>query len=137
MTTEDVLHMKQTLAATGEGTAQRRAARKGALVDGQTGDNIQLRRSGAGLDAIRRAHETLRAQVLGRYGDPKTCFKEIDADGSGLLRRAELQRFLRSLSKSIPDRVLSGLIKYVDSDGDAKTLSMAEFERMMGADFLM
>ena len=35
-----------------------------------------------------------------------------------------------------PDNVISGLINYVDSDGDAKTLSMAEFTKMMSAEFL-
>lgn len=35
-----------------------------------------------------------------------------------------------------PDNVISGLINYVDSDGDTKTLSMAEFTKMMSAEFL-
>ena len=60
----------------------------------------------------------------------------IDADGSGLVRRAELRSFMSKLSKSIPDGVISGLIAYVDTDGDAKTLSREEFVRMMSEDFL-
>ena len=64
------------------------------------------------------------------------CFKEIDADGSGLLRRNELRAFLQRVSKSIPDAVISGLIGYVDTDGDTKTLSKSEFLRMMSEEFL-
>ena len=52
---------------------------------------------------------------------------EIDKDASGTLRRGELNAFLRGLSKSIPDQVISALIDFCDSDGDARTLSMAEF----------
>ena len=71
-----------------------------------------------------------------RYGSLKACFKEIDADGSGLIRRNELRKFLNSVSKSIPDNVISGLISYVDTDGDTKTLSMAEFCKMLSEEFL-
>ena len=66
----------------------------------------------------------------------KEAFRAIDADGSGLIRRAELRRFLRGLSKSIPDRVISGLIDFCDSDGDAKTLNLKEFNDMMSAELL-
>ena len=58
------------------------------------------------------------------------------AAGSGFVRRAELRAFLSKLSKSIPDGVISGLIAYVDTDGDTKTLSQEEFLRMMGEEFL-
>ena len=71
-----------------------------------------------------------------RYGSIKACFKEIDADGSGLIRRNELRKFLNTVSKSIPDAVISGLIAYVDSDGDTKTLSMPEFCKMFSEEFL-
>ena len=44
--------------------------------------------------------------------------------------------FLKKRCTTTPDNVISGLINYVDSDGDAKTLSMAEFTKMMSAEFL-
>ena len=40
------------------------------------------------------------------------------------------------LLQSIPDQVISGLISYVDVDGDTKTLSKEEFLRMMAEEFL-
>jgi len=66
----------------------------------------------------------------------KACFARIDADGSGLVRRAELRSFLKKYSRSTPDQIISGLIDYVDTDGDAKTLSLPEFLKMMSSDFL-
>jgi hypothetical protein len=109
----------------------------GALkIDKETGVNVRLRRTGPGLEKLRKAHRTLRGIILSRYGSAKACFKEIDTDGSGLIRRAELRRFLATVSKSIPDSVISGLISYVDSDGDTKTLSMQEFCKMLGEEFL-
>ena len=54
----------------------------------------------------------------------RECFKAIDADGSGLVRRAELRTFLKKYSRTTPDNIISGLIDYVDTDGDAKTLSL-------------
>ena len=105
-------------------------------IDKETGVNVRLRRTGPGLEKLRKAHRTLRSIILARYGSIKACFKDIDTDGSGFIRRAELRKFLNSVSKSIPDSVISGLISYVDSDGDTKTLSMQEFCRMLGEEFL-
>ena len=53
-----------------------------------------------------------------------------------MIRRAELRKWLATISKSIPDQVISGLISYVDTDGDTKTLSREEFLRMMSEEFL-
>ena len=39
-------------------------------------------------------------------------------------------------SKTTPDLIISGIIDYVDTDGDVKTLSFEEFRKMMQADFL-
>ena len=105
-------------------------------LDKETGENVRLRRTGPGLEKMRKAHRTLRNIILQRYGDMKSAFKEIDADGSGLVRRAELRSWLQRISKSIPDGVISGLISYVDTDGDTKTLSKSEFLRMMSEEFL-
>ena len=105
-------------------------------IDKETGVNVRLRRTGPGLEKLRKAHRTLRNIIMMRYGSIKACFKEIDADGSGLIRRAELRKFLNTVSKSIPDSVISGLISYVDSDGDTKTLSMQEFCTMLSEEFL-
>jgi len=85
---------------------------------------------------MRKAHRTLRNIIITRYGNMAAAFKEIDADGSGLVRRAELRAWLQRVSKSIPDQVISGLISYVDVDGDTKTLSKQEFMRMMSEEFL-
>ena len=85
---------------------------------------------------MRKAHRTLRSIILTRYGNMTAAFKDIDADGSGMIRRAELRRWLMTISKSIPDQVISGLISYVDTDGDTKTLSKSEFLRMMAEEFL-
>lgn len=98
--------------------------------------HVKLRRTGPGIDALRRAHSTYKKAILGRYSSMKEAFRAIDTDGSGLIRRAELRRFLRGLSKSIPDRVISGLIDFCDSDGDAKTLNLKEFNDMMSAELL-
>jgi len=140
-TTENVLNMKQTVQAVdtdGFGAKIRYEAQMGgkAKLDKETGENHRVRRTGPGLEKMRKAHRTLRNFILNRYGSMKACYKEIDADGSGLVRRAELRVFLQRLSKSIPDAVISGLIAYVDTDGDTKTLSQSEFLKMMSEEFL-
>jgi len=139
-TAENVHNMKQTLQAVGDAHAAKvrytmAQGGKGKL-DKETGENVRLRRTGPGLEKMKKAHRTLRSIILNRYPSMKECFKAIDADGSGLARRAELRAFLGRLSKSIPDNVISGLIAYVDTDGDAKTLSEEEFLRMMSEEFL-
>ena len=140
-TAENVLNMKKTLQAVENdafGAKMRYQAQQGGKgkLDKETGDNVRLRRTGPGLAKMRKAHTTLRNLVIAKYGTMIAAFKDIDADGSGLVRRAELRRWLAGVSKSIPDGVISGLISYVDTDGDAKTLSKEEFLKMMSADFL-
>ena len=120
--------------------ALNRKMAEGENIDKELGYNTKLRRTGPGIDAIRKAHKTathtqctpphrasslvctadslctvcgaqahktLRIQIMARYDNFKVCFKEIDADGSGVVRRNELRRFMRSLSKTIPDNVTS------------------------------
>ena len=74
--------------------------------------------------------------VLARYSSFAAAFAEIDKDGSGTLRRAELRRFLRQMVKTIPDRVITGLIDFCDDDGDSKSLSKDEFVKLMSAEYL-
>jgi hypothetical protein len=113
---------------------QRRLMAQGGYEDG--GYHPKLRKTGPSLDELRRAHKTLKKALSSRFSSYGQAFDTIDADGSGLLRRAELRRFLARLTKSIPDRVISGLIDFCDNDGDAKTLSKPEFVKLMTADFL-
>ena len=40
------------------------------------------------------------------------------------------------MSKSVPDRVISALIDFCDSDGDAKSLSIEEFTALLEAENL-
>jgi len=144
ITTNNVLDMKKTLSALGEDTINaakvRARMKEGANVDKETGTNVKLRRTGPGLEKMRRFHRTLRELLAAEFGEGdrgmRMCFAKIDADGSGLARRAELRNFLKKYSRSTPDQVISGLIDYVDTDGDAKTLSLPEFLKMMSADFL-
>lgn len=151
-TEDDVLNMKQTLQAdlSGWGTEdvqekvaeinkqklaeQKRRAMAGGHEEG--GYHVKLRRTGPSLDALRRAHKTLKNAIKAKYGSAKEAFKVIDADGSGTLRRAELRRFLQRMVKTVPDRVISGLIDFCDDDGDSKTLSADEFIKLIDADFL-
>jgi len=140
-TAEDVLNMKQTVQAVdtdAHAAKVRYQASQGGKgkLDKETGENVKLRRTGPGLEKMRKAHRTLRNIIITRYGNMAAAFKEIDADGSGLVRRAELRAWLQRVSKSIPDQVISGLISYVDVDGDTKTLSKQEFMRMMSEEFL-
>jgi len=153
-TADDVLAMKNTLTADesnfGQGTPaqvaleldrhkmaeQRRKMALGGYMDG--GYHPKLRRSGPALDELRRGHKTLKKAVAARFGEngAKAAFNSIDLDGSGTLRRSELRRFLRGMVKTIPDRVISGLIDYCDNDGDGKSLSKDEFIKMVSADYL-
>lgn len=151
-TEDDVFNMKQTLQAdlSGWGTndpavmvaeinkqaaaAQRRKAAQGGYTDG--GYHPKLRKTGPSLDEMRRAHKTLKKAIAARYGSPQDAFKSIDADGSGTLRRNELRRFLTRMVKTIPDRVISGLIDFCDDDGDGRTLSRGEFTKLMNAEYL-
>jgi len=150
-TEDDIMNMKKTLQAdiTGWGAkdaatatielnkakaaAQRRAAAEGGY-DG--GYHPKLRKTGPGLDELRRAHKTIKKAVLARYPDFNTAFKTIDKDGSGTLRRAEIRRFLNQMTKTLSDRVISGLIDFCDDDGDGKTLSKQEFIKLLSAEYL-
>ena len=150
MTADNVLHMKQTLVADvsswgnedpakhlvvnyGDMAQKNREMQAGGYVDGH---HVKLRRTGPGLAALRKAHLTYKKAILARFDSMKDAFKAIDEDGSGTVRRSELRKFLKSVSKTIPDRVISALIDYCDSDGDAKTLSVDEFVEMMSAETL-
>ena len=141
-TAENVLDMKKTLSAVetdGSYAAKMRYKMQHGgdkSIDKETGENVRLRRTGPGLAKMRKAHKTLRTLILQRYATLKEAFRAIDTDNSGLARRAEIRTFLGRLSKSIPDGVISGLISYVDTDGDTKTLSEKEFITMMGEAFL-
>lgn len=151
-TEDDVLNMKKTLQADvgnwgrvdvaeklleidkQKVAEQRRAAAVGGYEDG--GYHPKLRRTGPGLDELRRAHRTIKKAVLMRYSDYGKAFSSIDNDGSGTLRRAELRRFLTSICKTVGDRVITGLIDFCDDDGDGKTLSKQEFVKLMSAEYL-
>lgn len=151
-TEDDVLNMKKTLQADVgawgtanvedklaeinkmKAAAQRRLAASGGYEDG--GYHPKLRRTGPGLDELRRAHKTIKKAVLARYPNYAAAFKQIDKDGSGTLRRAELRRFLHDMVKTISDRCISGLIDFCDDDGDGKTLSKDEFVKLMSAEYL-
>jgi len=146
MTSEDVVHMKNTLEAAergvGSGVNAARVARKMAegganrLTNTVTDENVKLRRTGPGLDKIRRAHKTLREAILSRYSSITLAFSALDTDGSGKLRRDEVQRFLRSCNTKVPDQVISALIDYIDIDQDVKTISLQEFINIMGTETL-
>ena len=77
-TTEDISNMKQTLQAAGDDTHaakvryQMAQGGKGKL-DKETGENVRLRRTGPGLEKMRKAHKTLRNLILTRYGSLKVC----------------------------------------------------------------
>ena len=114
--------------------AQKRMASGGGYEEG--GYHPKLRKTGPGLDAMRRAHKTLKRAIENKYHTAEEAFKVIDADGSGTLRRAELRRFLQRMVKTIPDRVITGLIDFCDDDGDGKTLSKEEFVKLMTANYL-
>lgn len=151
-TEDDVLNMKKTLQADvgawgsvdldakiaeinkAAAAAQRRTAAGGGYEDG--GYHPKLRRTGPGLDELRRAHKTIKKAVLMRFPNFVTAFKTIDKDGSGTIRRAELRRFLQTMTKTVGDRVISGLIDFCDDDGDGKTLSTDEFVKLMSAEYL-
>jgi len=142
MTTEDVTKMKNTLQAAGSAVNAAKIRRQMAQGHGNqmsgvvSDENVKLRRTGPGLDKLRKAHSTLRKAILSRYASVAEAFRDIDSDGSGLIRRNELRKFLRTLSKSIPDNVISALIDYVDIDQDIKTLTMQEFVAMFEAEVL-
>ena len=97
---------------------------------------MKLRRTGPSIHALRKAHQLYKREIVARYATFKDAFRAIDADNSGLIRRAELRKFLSGLNNKTPDRVITGLIDFCDSDGDAKTLDIHEFEAMLTADKL-
>lgn len=154
-TEDDVLNMKKTLQADvsnwgddnpqvklkelaeldrQKAAAQRRAAATGGYEEG--GYHPKLRKTGPSLDELRRAHKTIKRAVLLRHRDFGLAFSTIDKDGSGTLRRSELRRFLSNICKTVPDRVITGLIDFCDDDGDGKTLSKDEFINLMSAEYL-
>ena len=144
LTTDNVNDMKKTVSALDDSAMAAKAARVMAQgstnVDKELGYNTKLRKTGPGLAKMRRFHATLRDILMAEFGEGekgmKACYKMMDADGSGLVRRAEMRTFMKKFSKATPDNVISGIIDYVDTDGDSKTLSLAEWLKMMSADFL-
>lgn len=151
VTAEDITNLKQTLQAdvSGFGTKDPKEVqleldkhkmaelrRKQALGGFGKGYHPKLRKTGPSIDQLRHVHKALKKVINARFSSYSEAFDTIDADGSGLLRRAELRRFLTGMSKMLPDRLISGLIDFCDNDGDAKTLSKEEFIRLMSADYL-
>lgn len=155
VTAEDILNMKNTLSAlepngstSNKDPAQvkleldrhrmaqqrREAAMGGYGADG--GYHPKMRKTGPDIDQLRHAHSKLKKVIFARFKTAKEAFDTIDSDGSGLLRRAELKRFLGKMSKMLPDRLISGLIDYCDDDGDGKTLSKEEFVKLMSASYI-
>jgi len=152
-TEDDVLNMKKTLQADvsswgnedpleklAELDRQKLAAQKRASATGgydfDGGYHPKLRRTGPGLDSMRRGHTTIKRAIKSKYRSVEDAFNAIDKDGSGTLRRSELRRFLQRMVKTIPDRVITGLIDFCDDDGDGKTLSKDEFCKLMNAEYL-
>ena len=144
MTAENVLNMKNTLVADTSAWGEKDPSADKKLAVDYTGlaalnrkmaagghegghAHVKLRRTGPGIHALRRAHHTFKKAIGARYTSVKQAFAAIDKDSSGYIRRGELRAFLRTLTKSIPDRVISGLLDFCDSDGDTKTLSFEEF----------
>jgi hypothetical protein len=111
-----------------------------ANIDKELGINVKLRRTGPGLAKMRRFHATLREILSAEFGEGekgmKACYAAMDADSSGLVRRGEMRTFMRKRARMVPDDVISGLIDYVDTDGDVKTLSLSEWLKIMSSDFL-
>lgn len=150
MTADNVLKMKDTLTAdaTAWGAVEGKKAdvdyaaiaeqnRKMAAGGYEGGEaHVKLRRTGPGIGVLRDAHAKYKAAILARYGTVKEAFKAIDADGSGTVRRSELKKFLSGITKAVPDRVISALIDFCDSDGDARSLSIEEFTDLMEAETL-
>ena len=152
MTTDNVLNMKQTLVADVSAwgakdpgdPVNRGAVDFGALAARNRkeatgyveGGHAKLRRTGPGLDSIRKAHQIYKKEIMARHVSWKEAFNAIDTDGSGKIRRNELRRYLSGLSKSINARTISALIDFCDKDGDAKTLDLHEFVNMMEAETL-
>lgn len=151
VTADDITNLKQTLQAdvSGFGTKDPKEVqleldkhkmaelrRKQALGGFGKGYHPKLRKTGPSIDQLRHVHKALKKVINARFSSYSEAFDTIDADGSGLLRRAELRRFLTGMSKMLPDRLISGLIDFCDNDGDAKTLSKEEFIRLMSADYL-
>jgi len=151
MTADNVLKMKNTLVAQEDGwgdkgnkkalsvdlaalTEQNRKMAAGGYEGGEA--HVKLRKTGPGIGVLRDAHQKYKKAILSRYATIKEAFQAIDADGSGTVRRNELRRFLSAMSKAVPDRVISALIDFCDSDGDAKTLSIEEFQALMEAETL-
>ena len=151
VTADDVLNMKQTLTAdtsdwgfkspaqiANELDAHKMAEQRRKMAQGgyDQGYHPKLRKTGPNLDELRRAHKTLKKSINLRFPSAKAAFDSIDSDASGLLRRGELRRFLQHVAKTIPDRVISGLIDYCDDDGDGKTLSKQEFVKLIESEYL-
>jgi len=145
ITTDDVNNMKQTLSALESNEVQtknRKVMLEGGEgnLDKELGINVKLRRTGPGLAKMRRFHQMLREILAVEFGDGQkgleACYACMDADGSGLVRRAEMRAFMQKRAKATPNNVISGLIDYVDTDGDVRTLSKSEWFKMMSDDFL-
>lgn len=145
VTTEDVNNMKNTISALESDAVAakvRREMKEGgsANIDKELGINVKLRRTGPGLAKMRRFHATLREILSAEFGEGekgmKACYAAMDADSSGLVRRGEMRTFMRKRARMVPDDVISGLIDYVDTDGDVKTLSLSEWLKIMSSDFL-
>jgi Ca2+-binding EF-hand superfamily protein len=152
VTADDILNLKQTLQADTSDwgmkspaqiaseldahklAEQRRKMAQGGYTD--AGYHPKLRKTGPSLDELRRAHRNLKKAISLRFASAQAAFDSIDSDASGMLRRGELRRFLVQVAKTIPDRTISGLIDFCDDDGDGKTLSKAEFVKLINAEYL-
>mmetsp|Transcript_12701 Transcript_12701/g.21548 ORF Transcript_12701/g.21548 Transcript_12701/m.21548 type:complete len:171 (-) Transcript_12701:282-794(-) len=60
----------------------------------------------------------------------KDAFKVFDADGSGTISRAELQKLMKSLGQNLSDAELGAMMDEVDTDKSGE-IDFAEFKSMM------
>ena len=99
ITTDNIMSMKNTISALDSEQVIRKATRVAAEgsanVDKELGYNTKLRRTGPGLPKLRRFHAVLRGILENEFGfgdkGMRACYRAMDIDNSGLVRRAELR----------------------------------------------
>jgi len=89
-------------------------------------------------DEIRKAAASLKEKLIDKFGNLTRAFRAIDADGSGVITRDELERYLEiiNLNTGFSKNVTDALWELIDAD-ESGSFDFKEFSRVMSAGDVM
>lgn len=133
LTAEDVLNMKHTLCAAGEGatTTSRTTGRK--AKEPREAFSLPV---GTTASMVREFADSVKDKLLSRHFYLNDAFKALDTDRSGKVSDAELKMMLLKLNMHPPPGVLKAMLSLADQSGNGE-LDYKDFARWLSVGDIM